>query len=132
MPPKTFRESEVISRYVHELVRRRALKTIAAHDEKLSKVFDRIAEGVRRDLRASGYTISEVRAILEKHSRSSRNRSATRRARRERWTAKHSMPCSALRRWQRPASLYSRRSERTRQRSPWLRSAFAGERRSIV
>ncbi len=65
--PKTFSESETLSRYVHELVRRRALKTIAAHDEKLSKVFDRIAEGVRRDLRASGYTISEVRAILEKH-----------------------------------------------------------------
>jgi hypothetical protein len=65
--PKTFDETETIARYVHELVRRRALKTIAAHDEKLSKVFDRIAEGVRRDLRASGYTIGEVRSILEKH-----------------------------------------------------------------
>jgi DNA-binding transcriptional MerR regulator len=63
----TFREAETIAAYVHGLVRRRALKAVAAHDEKLSKVFDRIAEGVRRDLRASGYTIAEVRAILEKH-----------------------------------------------------------------
>lgn len=65
--PKTFSEAETLSRYIHELVRRRALKAIAAHDDKLSKVFDRIAEGVRRDLRASGYTVAEVRAILEKH-----------------------------------------------------------------
>jgi predicted subunit of tRNA(5-methylaminomethyl-2-thiouridylate) methyltransferase len=65
--PKTFSEAETISRYIHELVRRRALKAIAAHDDKLSKVFDRIAEGVRRDLRASGYTVAEVRSILEKH-----------------------------------------------------------------
>ena len=65
--PKTFRESEVLSRYVHDLVRRRALKAISAHDSKLSKVFDRIAAGVRRDLRASGYTVAQVREVIEKH-----------------------------------------------------------------
>lgn len=65
--PKSYSEAQTIAAYVHDLVRRRALKAISLHDDKLSKVFDRIAEGVRRDLRASGYTVAEVRAILEKH-----------------------------------------------------------------
>lgn len=56
-----------ISRRVADLVRRRALRAILGHDEALSKVFDQVAEGIRTDLRITGYTVAQVREVLERH-----------------------------------------------------------------
>jgi hypothetical protein len=64
---KKFEDAEVTSRYIAELVRKRALKAIAKHDEALSRVYDKVAEGIRRDLRAIGFSVPQVREILEKH-----------------------------------------------------------------
>lgn len=55
------------ARRVAELIRARALRAIIAHDESLAKVMDKAAEGVRRDLRATGFTIAQVREVLEKN-----------------------------------------------------------------
>jgi hypothetical protein len=59
--------AQITSRYIADLVRRRALAAIAPSDAALSKQYDKIAEGVRRDLRALGFTTKQVRAIIEKH-----------------------------------------------------------------
>lgn len=67
MAKKSFDEAQTISRYVSDIVRRRALRAIAEHDEQLSKVYDRIAAGIRKDLRAAGFTVKQVREVLEKH-----------------------------------------------------------------
>lgn len=64
---KDFDDAQSISRYVHDLVRRRAMRAIAKHDERLSKSYEKIAEGIRKDLRAAGFTVAQVRDILEKH-----------------------------------------------------------------
>lgn len=64
---KTFDESQVLSKYITELVRRRALRALSGHDAKLSAVFDKIAAGIRRDLRAAGFTVKQVREVLDKH-----------------------------------------------------------------
>lgn len=64
---KTFDDTQVISKYIHDLVRRRALKALSGHDAKLSAVFDKIAAGIRKDLRAAGFTVKQVRDVLDKH-----------------------------------------------------------------
>lgn len=58
--------NHAIAKRVAELVRRRALAAIVRHDESLAKVYDQIAEGIRSDLRATGFTIAQVRDIVEK------------------------------------------------------------------
>ena len=63
----SYDDAQTLGRYVHELVRRRALRALSEHDAALSKSYRRIAEGIRRDLRAAGFTIEQVQAILEKH-----------------------------------------------------------------
>lgn len=60
-------EPSALAKRVAELVRQRALRAIVEHDASLGQVFDAIAEGVRRDLRATGFTIAQVREVLEKH-----------------------------------------------------------------
>jgi hypothetical protein len=60
-------KAQVTAKYIADLVRRRALAAISPHDESLSKAFDKIAEGIRRDLKAAGFTVKQVRAILDKH-----------------------------------------------------------------
>lgn len=60
-------QNHAIAKRVAELVRQRALAAIVRHDESLSKVYDQIAEGIRTDLRATGFTIAQVRGIVEKH-----------------------------------------------------------------
>lgn len=64
---KTFDAAQIVARNIHDEVRKRALKAIGEHDAQLSKVFDAIAAGIRRDLRASGFSIAQVRDILQKH-----------------------------------------------------------------
>lgn len=64
---KSFDEAQIVSKYVHDLVRRRALKALSGHDAKLSQVFDKIAAGIRKDLRAAGFTVKQVREVLDKH-----------------------------------------------------------------
>lgn len=59
--------AQVTARYISDLVRRRALAVIAQQDAALSKVFDKIAEGIRKDLRAMGFTTKQARDVLEKH-----------------------------------------------------------------
>lgn len=61
------KNAQSVAEYVAALVKRRALRAIGEHDEALSKVYDKIAEGIRRDLRATGFTIKEVRDVLDKH-----------------------------------------------------------------
>jgi hypothetical protein len=68
-----FDRAQTLGKYVAELVRRKALAAIAEHDQELSKSYREIAEGIRRDLRATGFTIDEVQAVLEKQFASSRN-----------------------------------------------------------
>lgn len=64
---KGFRAAQVTSQYITDVVRRRALAAISEHDQVLSKVYDKIAAGIRKDLRAAGFTVKQVREILEKH-----------------------------------------------------------------
>ena len=56
-----------ISKRVSELVRARALRAVSRHDRDLSAVYKDIAAGIRRDLRASGFTVDQVRQIVERH-----------------------------------------------------------------
>ncbi len=60
-------QSSAIAKRVAELVRQRALAAIIRHDESLARVYDQIAEGIRTDLRATGFTIAQVRSVVEKH-----------------------------------------------------------------
>lgn len=60
-------KAQVTAQYIHDLVRRRALAVVGKHDEALSKVYDQVAAGIRKDLRAAGFTVKQVRAILDKH-----------------------------------------------------------------
>lgn len=59
--------AEKRAKSVAEQVRARALAVIAKHDASLASVYDQVAEGVRRDLRAAGYSVESVRKIIEKH-----------------------------------------------------------------
>ncbi len=59
--------AQVTAKYIADLVRRRALAAVAAEDEALSKQYDRIAAGVRKDLRAVGFTEKQVSDVLKKH-----------------------------------------------------------------
>ena len=56
-----------IAEQVLRIVRARAIAAVAEHDIALSRVYDRIAEGIRADLKATGYSISDVRDVLDKH-----------------------------------------------------------------
>ena len=59
--------AQVTSKYIADLVRRRALAVIAKQDGVLDKQFEKIAEGIRKDLRAMGFTTKEVAAVLKKN-----------------------------------------------------------------
>ncbi len=59
--------AQVTAKYIADLVRRRALAAVAKHDAALSGQFEKIAEGIRKDLRALGFTTKQVLVVLEKH-----------------------------------------------------------------
>lgn len=59
--------AEARAKRVVEDVRRRALAAIAKQDAELAKMYDELAAGIRRDLRATGFSVAAVREILEKH-----------------------------------------------------------------
>lgn len=59
--------ANITAEYIAGLVRKRALASIDEHDRELSKTYDAIAAGIRKDLRAVGYSVAQVRAILDKH-----------------------------------------------------------------
>lgn len=64
--PKSFDEAQTLSKYIAEAVKRRALRAIAEHDVALAAEYDRLAEELRRDFRASGVTLKEAREIIER------------------------------------------------------------------
>jgi hypothetical protein len=61
------RKAQVTGQYIHDLIRRRALAAVEKEADALSKSYDKIAAGIRKDLRALGYSVKEVRAVIEKH-----------------------------------------------------------------
>lgn len=60
-------EAQAAAKSISDLVRDRALRAIFQHDQQLAATFDTIADGIRTDLRAIGYTTAQVREVLEKH-----------------------------------------------------------------
>lgn len=67
MPRKKHNAAQVTSQYISDLVRRRALAAIGEQDQVLSAALDKAAAGIRKDLRALGFTTKQVREVLEKH-----------------------------------------------------------------
>lgn len=67
MPRKKHNAAQVTSQYISDLVRRRALAVIGEQDEALAKALEKAAAGIRKDLRAMGFTTKQVREVLEKH-----------------------------------------------------------------
>jgi hypothetical protein len=67
MAKKTFEQAQSVSEYVAGLVRKRALKAIADHDATLASMYTTIAAGIRRDLKATGYTVEQIKDVLEKN-----------------------------------------------------------------
>lgn len=60
-------KADITAKYISDLVRKRVLAAIARHDAAISKSYEAIAVGIRKDLRAVGFTVEQVREILEKH-----------------------------------------------------------------
>ena len=67
MARKKHDAAQITAKHIHDLVRQRALAVIGQQDEVLASALDKAAAGIRRDLRAIGFTQKEVRAVLEKH-----------------------------------------------------------------
>jgi hypothetical protein len=67
MAKKSFAETQTVAEYVAAQLRKRALRAINEHDATLSKMYDAIAAGIRRDLKATGYSVAQVKEILEKN-----------------------------------------------------------------
>lgn len=59
--------AQVTAKYISDLVRRRALAAIGAQTDALDPHFDKMAEGIRKDLRALGFTQKQVRDVIAKH-----------------------------------------------------------------
>lgn len=67
MARSKFDEAEDLAKNISKLVRDRALRAVFQHDEQLKAVYDRMAAGIRADLRATGFTVEQVSKILRKH-----------------------------------------------------------------
>jgi DNA-binding transcriptional MerR regulator len=67
MAKKTFQHASTVSEYVSTLVRKRALAVVNEHDALISKSYDQIAAGIKRDLKATGYSVKQIKEILEKN-----------------------------------------------------------------
>ena len=63
MPTKHER-AQITSQYIGDLVKRRALAAIAKHDATLSKQYEKVADSIRKKLRAMGYSVKEVADII--------------------------------------------------------------------
>lgn len=57
-------EAQQIAQKVYTSMRRRALATVIAKDEELSRLFEAMAGSIRRRLRASSFTRAQVQQIL--------------------------------------------------------------------